>query len=177
MLSGVVLACHSRQPSNRSASRSLCCSIACLAATRSIPVQPRLLKSPPIRRCSYGGLAGDSASHACWRAPCPGQRVPAIQGSHAAFGFRFCCSKTFTSLLPVRSPLTAPTKTHHYGCIFVGGLAGDRTRDKRLKRPLLYQLSYQPTWKFSNLNILACIRHFFKPRCWLGGLCLRVLVE
>ena len=25
-----------------------------------------------------------------------------------------------------------------------GGLAGTRTRDRRLKRPLLYQLSYQP---------------------------------
>ena len=26
-----------------------------------------------------------------------------------------------------------------------GGLAGTRTRDQRLKRPLLYRLSYQPT--------------------------------
>src|SRR6266566_8398264 len=26
-----------------------------------------------------------------------------------------------------------------------GGLAGTRTQDQRLKRPLLYQLSYQPT--------------------------------
>ena len=28
--------------------------------------------------------------------------------------------------------------------IGVGGLAGTRTRDQRLKRPLLYRLSYQP---------------------------------
>jgi hypothetical protein len=26
-----------------------------------------------------------------------------------------------------------------------GGLAGTRTQDQRLKRPLLYRLSYQPT--------------------------------
>ena len=29
-----------------------------------------------------------------------------------------------------------------------GGLAGTRTQDQRLKRPLLYRLSYQPTQKF-----------------------------
>ena len=29
-------------------------------------------------------------------------------------------------------------------CLRSGGLAGTRTRDQRLKRPLLYRLSYQP---------------------------------
>ena len=29
--------------------------------------------------------------------------------------------------------------------VFNGGLGGTRTRDQRLKRPLLYRLSYQPT--------------------------------
>src|SRR6476619_890098 len=31
---------------------------------------------------------------------------------------------------------------HNFRC---GGLAGTRTQDQRLKRPLLYRLSYQPT--------------------------------
>ena len=33
-----------------------------------------------------------------------------------------------------------------------GGLAGTRTRDQCLKRALLYQLSYQPTPKWSAIN-------------------------
>src|ERR1044072_1714975 len=33
-----------------------------------------------------------------------------------------------------------------------GGLAGTRTRDQRLKRPLLYRLSYQPRRKEWKLN-------------------------
>src|SRR5258706_254774 len=33
---------------------------------------------------------------------------------------------------------------------FSGGLGGTRTRDQRLKRPLLYRLSYQPSGGLSN---------------------------
>ena len=48
----------------------------------------------------------------------------------------------------VRKKLSRKTKKQ---CIFAllvqqlsGGTGGGRTRDKRLKRPLLYQLSYRP---------------------------------
>ena len=39
--------------------------------------------------------------------------------------------------LPMKLPGTRPG-------IFIGGPSGARTRDTRLKRPLLYQLSYGP---------------------------------
>ena len=37
-----------------------------------------------------------------------------------------------------------PGAIRAYSCVEGGGLAGTRTRDPRLKRPLLYRLSYQP---------------------------------
>lgn len=38
-----------------------------------------------------------------------------------------------------------------------GGLTGARTLDKRLKRPLLYQLSYQPTRREANTKLFGQI--------------------
>lgn len=39
-----------------------------------------------------------------------------------------------------------------------GGLTGIRTQDQRLKRPLLYQLSYQPLKKCPNIvPIFLCL--------------------
>jgi hypothetical protein len=37
-----------------------------------------------------------------------------------------------------------------------GGLVGTRTQDQRLKRPLLYRLSYQPNRKLQNLMGQGC---------------------
>src|SRR5262252_9195989 len=34
-----------------------------------------------------------------------------------------------------------------------GGLAGTRTQDQRLKRPLLYRLSYQPTLNLATVDL------------------------
>jgi hypothetical protein len=43
-------------------------------------------------------------------------------------------------------------------------LAGTRTRDQRLKRPLLYRLSYQPIQIIQEVSNGDCIRHFSHTR-------------
>lgn len=53
-----------------------------------------------------------------------------------------------------------------------GGLAGTRTRDQRLKRPLLYRLSYQPMPSFS-ATPLSGVREFDNE--WV--LCARISVR
>ena len=49
---------------------------------------------------------------------------------------------------PVKSGFE-PVFTVVLGGFKSGGLAGTRTQDQRLKRPLLYRLSYQPTGRFT----------------------------
>jgi hypothetical protein len=50
------------------------------------------------------------------------------------------------------------TKTLSFINVLDGGLVGTRTRDQRLKRPLLYRLSYQPDLEAAKPNCLQSVR-------------------
>lgn len=55
---------------------------------------------------------------------------------------------------------------------FHGGLGGIRTRDQRIKSPLLYRLSYQPVKEynyglFRHLCQYYCVKYFISPVIFL----------
>ena len=54
----------------------------------------------------------------------------------------FCCTKDSGSRATCTNHIKSPSVI--WGFLY-GGLTGARTRDTRLKRPLLYQLSYEPS--------------------------------
>ena len=87
------------------------------------------------------GPAG--AAFGLFRSPMLGASTCAWTRSTEPATTVFCFAK---SLSRVRGTMNGPNKKPRLrrGVLF-GGPSGSRTRDTRLKRPLLYQLSYGPT--------------------------------
>ena len=66
--------------------------------------------------------------------------------------------------------------------IFHGGLGGIRTRDQRIKSPLLYRLSYQPVkeYNYGLFRLLCqyyCVKYFSEPVIFLPQIDLFIRFE
>ena len=68
------------------------------------------------------------------------------------------------------------------GILNAGGLGGIRTRDQRIKSPLLYRLSYQPVkeYNYGLFRLLCqyyCVKYFSEPVIFLPQIDLFIRFE